>query len=427
MSDVLRVFEHGVLPVRKPLTAARFDRLVQYNERHGGRFFEVGNHRLRFRSYVGVLQVGGLTIEVLPKADRDPELPGQTDKWRNALVEMLRQSGIVRLTVVSDARLRLRSPSLLEVCVESFLADVEELVHQGLVRKYRPRRGNESVLRGRLAFSEHIRRNLVHRERFLTDHVLYDRNNIYNQILCVALDVLSRVCLSPHLAASARRLSLCFGEVDQVQVTEATFSRLAMSRNTERYRRALQLARMIILDYSPDVRSGRENAFALLFDMNYLFERYVYAQLRWAEARQQRRQVAFRAQESWRFWTAGSVRRSIRPDVVAYIQDGRGSERVVLDTKWKTPRTGAPDDGDLQQVYAYNSQIGARRGFLLYPRVASEGDVTGGFAASQPPFVSPGHYCGMMFLDLFRGDRLRSDLGEDVVRRLVPDEEQGEV
>jgi 5-methylcytosine-specific restriction enzyme subunit McrC len=58
-------------------------------------------------------------------------------------------------------------------------------------------------------------------------------------------------------------------------VTEQTFQRLAFDRNTERYRPAMALARLIILNYQPDVRRGGHDVLAILFDMNELFERYV--------------------------------------------------------------------------------------------------------------------------------------------------------
>jgi len=419
MSDVIQVFEHTALPVGGHFTSARFDRLVRYNERHGNQFFDVGHNRLHFRNYVGVIQVGNLTIEILPKADKTPESSAQKQKWQRALVEMLRQSGFIRLATISDARLRLRSCSLLDIYFESFLAEVEDLVHHGLVRKYRQTRGNLPALKGRLLFQQHLSRNLVHRERFFTEHVFYDRNNQFNQLLRVALDVLSRVSANPHLAAVARSLLLSFQDVDEIVVTERSFAQLPHTRNTERYRRALQLARLIILNYSPDVRSGREDILAILFDMNSLFERFVYAQLKHAEARQTSHKIRFKAQTSRRFWTADRMRKSIRPDILAEIGGGSQCERVVLDTKWKIPGDGRPADSDLHQMHSYNVQFGAPRSLLLYPRVSTQTDLSGTFNRAEPPHDGFKHSCGMLFVELFDGDKLRRDLGEHIITKLA--------
>jgi 5-methylcytosine-specific restriction enzyme subunit McrC len=419
MNNVIQVFEHTTLPVGGQLTSPHFNRLVQYNERHGNRFFAVGCNRIHFRNYVGVIQVGNLTIEILPKADKAPDSPAQKQKWQGAMIEMLRQSGFVRVASMSDARLRLRSSSLLDIYFESFLAEIEELVHQGLVRKYRQACGNLPVLKGRILFEQDLARNLIHRERFFTAHVFYDRNNLYNQILRVALEVLVRVSSNPPLVALAGSLAILFQDVDNVVVTERTFTRLSYTRNTERYRRALQLARLIILNYSPDVRGGREDVLAILFDMNLLFERFVYAQLKRAEARQALRQIAFKAQVSRRFWSADGMQKSIRPDIIAQIGKGPDQERVVMDTKWKIPGDGKPGDADLQQMHAYNVQFGARRSFLLYPKVSTTADVRGRFSQGEALAPSFDLNCGMVFLELFDGDKLRRDLGKDLVAMLA--------
>ncbi|MCX6339406.1 MAG: restriction endonuclease [Candidatus Aureabacteria bacterium] len=413
------MFEHTTLPVGGQFTSTRFARLVQYNERHGNRFFDVGHNRIHFRNCVGVIQVGNLTIEILPKADKTPDSPAQKRKWQRALVEMLRQSGFIRLASVSDARLRLRASSLLDIYFESFLAEVEDLVHHGLVRKYRQTRGNLPALKGRILFQQHLSQNLVHRERFFTEHVFYDRNNRFNQVLRVALDVLARVSANPHLVALARSLSMTFQDVDDIAVSERTFTRLPHTRNTERYRRALQLARLIILNYSPDVRSGREDVLAILFDMNCLFERFIYAQLKRAEARQPSHKITFKAQVSRRFWMAERMQMSVRPDIIAQLSIGSVHERIVLDTKWKIPGGGRSGDSDLHQMHSYNVQLGAQRSILLYPRVSAQRDVEGTFAQAAPPLEAFAHYCGMMFVELFDGEKLRRDLGDDLITRLA--------
>ena len=419
MSNVIQVFEHTTLPVGGQFTPNHFKCLVQYNERHGNRFFAVGLNRIHFRNYVGVIQVGNLTIEILPKADKIPDSPIQKQKGQGALLEMLQQSGFIRVASMSDARLRLRSSSLLDIYFDSFLAEVDELVHHGLVRKYRQTCGNLPTLKGRIFFQRHLAKNIVHRERFFTAHVFYDRNNLFNQILRVALDVLVGVSSNPHLVALARSLATLFEGVDGAEVTDRTFSRLTYTRNTERYRRALQLARLIILNYSPDVRGGGEDVLAILFDMNSLFERFVYVQLKRAEAKQALRRISFKAQVSRRFWSADGMQRSIRPDIIARIGTGPDHERVVMDTKWKIPGDGKPSGADLQQMHAYNVQFGARRSFLLYPRVSNQVDIQGRFfqgKALQPSFD---HNCGMVFLELFDGNKLRNDLGKELVEMLT--------
>jgi len=333
---------------------------------------------------------------------------------------MIRRSGLIRLTSLTDAMLRSRSATLLDIFFKSFLSEVEQLAHHGLVRKYRKNQDNLTILKGRLLFRKQITLNLVHRERFYTEHVHYDRNNPFNQILVTALNILILTSSNPHLTALARNLALSFEDVDRINATETTFTRLQYTRNTERYRRAVQLARLIILNYCPDVRSGGEDVLAILFDMNDLFERYVYAQLKRAEAINSEQNVFFRAQVQQPFWRAERIRKHIRPDIIAEIGRGQKQKRVVIDTKWKIPRNGKPADADLHQMYAYSIQFGASQSLLLYPRTSGACDVQGRF--EQPVHFSEiGNYsCGMCFVELFdEEDRLLGEkMGNEIIERL---------
>jgi 5-methylcytosine-specific restriction enzyme subunit McrC len=122
---------------------------------------------------------------------------------------------------------------------------------------------------------------------------------------------------------------------------------------------------------------------------------------------------------SRRFWSADGMQKSIRPDIIAQIVRGPYQERVVMDTKWKIPRDGKPGDADLQQMHTYNVQFGARRSFLLYPKVSTTADVQGRFSQGEALAPSFDHNCGMVFLELFDGDKLRHDVGEDLVAMLT--------
>lgn len=419
MSNFVQVFEHTTLVVDGSFTPNHFKCLVKYNERHGNKFFAVGLNRIHFRNYVGVIQVGNLTIEVLPKADKTPESSSEKKKWQGALIEMLRQAGLIRVESMSDAKLRLKSASLLDIYFESFLAEVDDLLRHSLVRKYRDHVGNLYALKGRIVFPQHLTRNMVHRDQFFTAHICYDRNNPYNQILRAALGVLIRVSSSPHLVALARNMTILFEDVDRIEVDESTFRRLSYTRNTEGYRKVLQLARLIILSYCPDIRHGSKEVFSILFDMNVLFERFVYAQLKRAEAKQTELNITFKAQLSHPFWSGGGIQAFIRPDIVARIGKGSNSEQVVIDTKWKIPGDGKPSNADLQQMHTYNVQFGAKRSFLIYPRASKRGDVTGKFVPGLALPASFDNCCGMVFLKLFEGTKLRVDLGKDIINMLA--------
>jgi len=416
MRKSAQVFEYGTLAVGdQGLTQGHFDALVRYNERHGGLFYRVGHKRLHFGSYVGLLQVGCLSIEILPKTDREAD--GDKGKWQQALLDMLRLSGLLDVEAAPEADLHLRRSSLVDLYLETFLRETENLVHAGLARKYRVSEGNLHKLKGRILFSKHVSRNLLHKERIYTAHQVYDRDNRFNQILKQALDIVATLAVRSGLGAQARRLLLSFEDVSESRNDQTTFDRLVFDRITERYQRAIKLAKLIILNYMPDLRGGGEEVLAILFDMNVLFERFVLAQMKRAAGRFPGQNLHIDGQVRRTFWGT----RRIRPDIVATYDGMDGRELAILDTKWKIPAGGLPSDEDLRQMYAYNVHFGSHRGILLYPHASREQiPIEKRYEASAATATAFEHVCRIHYIAMFdENQRLRKDIGEQVIQQAL--------
>ncbi len=416
MPKRIQVFEHGTLAVgEQGFTANQFAALVRYNDRHGCAFFRIGYNRLHFGCFVGVIQVGDLAIEILPKLDNEAT-PEAKSKWQKALLQMLHQSGLLAVEAAPEADLHLGQSPLVDLYLKAFLTEVEHLTHAGLVKRYRINEGNLHKLKGRIQFAQHIRRNFLHRERMFTAHQVYDTDNVFNRILKRALGIVGNLAVRPALISRANASGLWFEEVADARVDSETFTRLRFDRNTERYRRALQLARFIILNYSPDLRGGSEHVLSILFDMNQLFERYILVQFHRAAPQFADRRLRVVGQQSKRFWST----KTVRPDIVASFKNDSSSESVVLDTKWKIPKDGQPADDDLKQMFTYNLHMGARRSLLIYPRAASsQSERHAEFARSSGLPEEYRHSCGMCFVDLFDpNQKLRKDVGFQLARHI---------
>ena len=330
---------------------------------------------------------------------------------------MLRQSGLLAIASAPDADLHRSKSHLVDVYLDAFLSEVERLTHCGLVKRYRLTEGNLHKLKGRILFPKHIRRNALHQERIFTAHETYDRDNPFNRILKCALAIVQRLAIRQSLVSRAGASLLWFEEVADVRMPPHIFDRLPFGRNTERYRRAIQLARLIILNYSPDLRGGREHVFAILFDMNALFERFIFVHLRRAQPLYASRRLRITGQASRRFWSS----KTIRPDIVADFHGFTPTDRVILDTKWKVPKDGQPADDDLKQMYAYNVHFGALRSVLVYPS-AGPHQIPTDHPYAQSASLPPGHIhnCATYYINLFGPDlRLSRNIGADIVDNAI--------
>lgn len=159
-------------------------------------------------------------------------------------------------------------------------------------------------------------------------------------------------------------LMIEFPELNDIVVSQSLFSKLSYDRKTEEYRTAIDLAKLILLNYMPNLKYSRNNnVLALMFDMNKLWEEYVYIELK----RKLGAEYSVLAQNTKHFWHSNTVGlKTIRPDIV--VMDQKDKKCVaVLDTKWKCPKDGKPSDADLKQMYVYHKYWHTHRTALLYP------------------------------------------------------------
>jgi 5-methylcytosine-specific restriction enzyme subunit McrC len=414
MARLIQIFEHERLTLlenerNEYLLPKELEKLYDFNDKNNNEYFTGIRDGVKFTKYVGVIQIGSLTIEILPKADKKIQ-PNEADfnKWRNALLNMLAICRHIKVDSVSEASLNKRYYSLLELYFDLFLDEVIILLRQGLIKKYRKESSNTSALKGRILFSKNIQQNLIHQERFYTTHHVYDYEHTVNQILLKALNILSKIVTNSNINDRITRVKLDFPEIKEIEITKAHFDKIKESRKTIPYKEALKIAKMIILNYSPDIKSGQENMLALLFDMNKLWEEYVYRMLQRANLKEYK--VSF--QNSQKFWES----KTIRPDLVVTKTSKGISETFVIDTKWKAIDYRNPSDDDLKQMYAYNIYWDASKSMLLYPKIIDYPEAFGTFHKGR----DSGNFCKLGFINVLDDlGRLDLNIGEKILNKLL--------
>ena len=402
MSKEIYKFEHEFLDVGEDgFSDTHFQLLEKYLEKQKKSYlfetsYRKGKKGIKFCQYVGVITVKDLTIYVLPKADKDAA--EKTDEpittlWQHRLTFMLSQVYKLKVQTTSPANLQRKTNVLLNIFLKKFLDEVAVLLNRGLIKTYRKTDGNRTALKGKLLFNKQIAVNCVHQERFYVRHTTYDYNHILNRIIRQALLAIHDITNSSDIKGHATSTLFNFPELDEIAVTPELFSRLIFDRKSEDYRAVIKLAEMILLNYSPDLHHGNNHVWTLMFDMNKLWEEFVYVTLK--------RKLAgctVMAQKQKPLWESDHNRKTVRADIVVKNNDG---EIFVLDTKWKMPRYDGkmPSDADLHQMYVYFYKYGdtgkdnVKKVALLYP--GDDSEVKGFFVNDS------GHEegcCDMLFL-----------------------------
>jgi 5-methylcytosine-specific restriction enzyme subunit McrC len=409
---VITVFEHEKLTLDgsygKKIGPENLEILRAYYGEKGTGHFSLIHNGVKFCEYVGVLKIGKLTIEVLPKIDR-----GSEDKWKKILIDMLRKVGTLNILPTSETNLKIKENSILDLYFESFIRGIEQLTHQGLVKRYRKEQGNATSLKGKLLFQKHLSTNHTHHEKFFVEYPIYDKNHLLNQLLYKALKLVERINTNTFLESKLKILLLNFPELEDIKVSEGLFDKITYNRKTEPYRGSIQIAKMILLNYHPDINFGREKTIALMFDMNQLWERFVYVALK-----KHLTNGTVTQQASKPYVQIGSNRAvTLKPDVV--IQTA--TNKYVLDTKWKLPMKNKPRIQDLQQMYAYTKYFNSDHTILCYP--GTDDDFISGMFFNEQGAIGQHYDCSVLRLKFdesqYEKNTFIQDWQRDIVKRIT--------
>ncbi|MGZ5501818.1 MAG: McrC family protein, partial [Nitrososphaeraceae archaeon] len=328
----------------------------------------------------------------------------------DALIKMLYISLQVEATTTTLANINVNQQSVLTTYINLFLTETETLLHKGLIKKYRKEQGNNTALKGKLVFSKHITHNLTHAERFYVEYNDYNRDNIYNFILQAATECVIKIDPSFHLTNKAKSLLNLLPECSPTKISEILFSKLKFDRKTDGYKTTIELARIILLNYHPDVKSGSNNILAIMFDMNLLWENYMYYMLKRAGYE---KGVTVFGQQKMLFWHhAEDWDLQLKPDLVL----SKDNTNVVIDTKWKYDSQISIQD--VRQIYAYGDYFSASKNYLMYPDKLENKQietVNGNFYEVESGSKFKNKTCSLLYIDIIKDNVLNPLIGKYIL------------
>ena len=285
MAEVLTVVEHESVPVvpsrasgRKELGQKHAILLEKLEKKLLAKAWYWGNGEVKFASYCGVISLGDLSIEILPKIyGTEAEDNGSS---RNALIRMLSKARRLKLHELGPAGISPQRRNLLDIFILHFCDQLRIQLTRGMIRKYVRREKNLNVLRGKLKVDQQLKRNLVHQERLFCRYDELSADNAYNHVLKYVLGILLKAATGNRALRQVSELCARFESISDSVADALTVDSLSFDRLTERYESVFDQCKYFLEGLYPDVVAGKKNCLSLLFDMNRLFEAYVASELR---------------------------------------------------------------------------------------------------------------------------------------------------
>ena len=323
---------------------------------------------IQAKNYVGIIQLeSGYQIQVLPKIDfvddDNPEL-----STSRVFINMLRCMKDFPGKVFSSANLRTESMNIYEIFINMYIQQVSELTRRGLKSAYIRVEDNLNFYKGKLMVSEHIKKNMAHKERFYVAFDEFHLNRPENRIIKATLLKLQKISNSSENVKIIRQLLTYFELVEPSTNYIKDFSKVVIDRNTKGYEDIMIWSKVFLMNKSFSTFSGDTNARALLFPMEKVYESFVAQNMvmilgesGWDVSMQDRKYYLFEEDDRYIF--------ALRPDIVVTRPDGH---KIVLDTKWKRLNNNRDanygiSQADMYQMFAYAKKYNTSDIWLLYP------------------------------------------------------------
>ena len=319
------------------------------------------------RNYVGLIQLtNNFQIQVLPKINFASGEDVGNEKTKKIFLRMIRSMRNFPSKVFSDANLNIKEMNLSEIFINMYLQEVRQLIKRGIKLDYVIKEDNQKFLKGKLLTSYHIKKNLVHKERFYVAFDEFHPNRPENRLIKAALLKLLRVTMNSKNIKDIKQLLGSFEMVEPSVNYTKDFSRVKIDRTTKEYTILIQWTKVFLMNKSFTTFSGESISKSLLFPMEKVFESYITFYIKkifgndgWDVSSQDK---------SYYLFNEPRRRFALRPDIVCK----KDNRVIIMDTKWKNLLN---DEGknygilqsDMYQMYAYSKKYQTSEIWLLYP------------------------------------------------------------
>ena len=358
----LELFEWEELNLKEnPIGETNVTRLLSLASRHKRRLkvaeqvlAETTTPGLKAGPVVGLLSVPNVSIEILPK------ISGEKNDIRQSLVHMIATAFKLPLSTSDLASMGVQHRDLLEILIGVFAIRLREASRRGLPHRYRQRKEDLPLLRGKLNSNRQMLLHITRADRLACQFDELSVDTPLNRVLKASITLLQNLVRSSSNKRLLNELSARFDFVqDSLQPLQEP---VRLDRTNALFHQIYQLARLFLIGNWQNTSAGANSGIALLFKMNDLFELFigqctkrsigsncVSLQRRSEYALQDRREGVF----------------NLRPDIIV-------NDHVVVDTKWKVlnkedDRLLGVSQADVYQMLAYSQAYDATRLVLLYP------------------------------------------------------------
>jgi 5-methylcytosine-specific restriction enzyme subunit McrC len=332
---------------------------------------KIKRHTLKANSWVGVIKYKNTHFQILPKlishnANNDEKLThDKIDVILKNLIFMLSYTKKLKIKTSNLAHLSKSKNPFLEVLIREYAQSLFDCLKRLTPKKYVREEENLNYLKGKLKFSENIRYNITNQAKFYCEYDEFSENNVLNQLFLFVSTCLYNISNDNYNKKILRFIINYYADIDMILFNKFKVEKIKLTRNQELFNKPFNLAKMFIENTSVDLSKNRFENITLVWDMNKLFEEFVFEIMKKSE---QELEWKFEAQKGKRLLANDyNKKRNTKVDIFCTKKDKTHS--IIIDTKYKKFITSNDfDNADVFQVSTYCLLHNSDHAILLYPQ-----------------------------------------------------------
>lgn len=354
-----------------------FDKLQNYLKRQNFEkavtFYKIF---LQTNSFVGVIKYKNFQLEILPKLlgklDENDDLKNLSDEKQKEketilknLIYMLSFTKKLDIKISDNAKLSNCKNPFLEILIKEFAQSLFECLKRLTPKRYVREEDNLNYLKGKIKFSENIKYNCANQAKFYCEFDEFSENNILNQLFLYVATCLFNISNDSKNKKLLKFVTNYFCDVDLIKLDKFKVRKIILSRNQKLFEKPFKLAKMFIEHSSVDLSKNKIENITLLWDMNKLFEEFIYEILRRNE-----KGYTVKYQKGRRLLNDEDAKKKYGNTYIdIYLKKDKEEEKIIIDTKYKL-NSGENNDfnnADIYQVSTYCLIHNSHNANLIYP------------------------------------------------------------
>lgn len=337
---------------------------------NGKGIFRWGNRYIIPQQWVGVISLPGLSIEILPKVAGSY----QHANIKEILLYMFNVGHDIPNKRNIKAMVDFSKNGLIEILISNYLEKIEFYIREGFISSYNKVVRNISTVKGSILFSNCLNKNVFNPTRFVCKYSKLEVNNDVNKLLKYTL---FKMKINSRDYENIKKLNtalLYFENVSSISSKQYNDIKIQINANNSRISEIIEYSYFFLNGYSVSLSGGNKEISSMLFDMNKIFELFIYKSYKKIFGSR----ILYQNGKNYLLtdFSETSKKIHLKPDILIKTKEGK---TIVVDTKWKETRTFAKES-DVYQMNAYVSAIpNVDTALLMYPKTTNSSSIVGNY------------------------------------------------